>query len=100
MTFRTLGRCGTKVSTFSLGDWATFGDKVTDEKIVGDIIHYAFDNGINFFDMADVYAGGESERMMGKVLEKFPRHRLVLLSKACLPASDEVGQDGILSKKV
>lgn len=98
MTYRPLGNSGTKVSIFSLGGWATFGDKVSDQQIVSDIIHFAFDNGINFFDMADVYAGGESEKMMGKVLKDFPRHQLVLSSKAYWPASDDVNDKGLSRK--
>ena len=98
MSYRPLGKCGMKVSAFSLGGWATYGDKVTSEKVIHDIIHYAFDKGINFFDMADVYAGGESEKMMGKVLKDFPRHRLVLSSKAYWPASEDVNDRGLSRK--
>ena len=98
MTYRPLGKCGTKVSAFSLGGWATFGDNVTDQKVVHDIIHYAFDRGINFFDMADVYASGESERMMGKVLKDFPRQRVVLSSKAFWPFSDDINDRGLSRK--
>ncbi|MEE4311784.1 MAG: aldo/keto reductase family protein [candidate division KSB1 bacterium] len=98
MKYNSLGRCGMKVSMFSLGGWATFGDKVTDVKTARDIIHYAFDNGINFFDMADVYAVGEAERLMGKILKDFPRHRLVLSSKAYWPFSDDVNDRGLSRK--
>ena len=98
MTYRPLGNCGTKVSVFSLGGWATFGDKVSDQNIVSDIIHFAIDKGINLFDMADVYAGGESEKMMGKILKDFPQHRLVLSSKAYWPASDDVNDRGLSRK--
>jgi len=48
--------------------------------------------------MADVYASGESERMMGKVLTDFPRHRLVLSSKAYWPASEDVNDRGLSRK--
>ena len=48
--------------------------------------------------MADVYAGGESEIMMGKVLKEFPRHRLVLSSKAYWPASEDVNDRGLSRK--
>jgi len=98
MTYRPLGKCGTKVSMFSLGGWATFGEKVTDKTVARDIIYYAYDNGINFFDMADVYAGGKSEEMMGNVLKEFPRHRLVLSSKAYWPASEDINDRGLSRK--
>lgn len=98
MEYRALGRCGTKVSKYGLGGWATFGDSVNSQKIVHDIIHKAYDAGINFFDMADVYAGGESEKMMGNVLKEFPRHTMVLTSKAYWPASDDINDRGLSRK--
>ncbi len=68
MQYRALGRCGMKVSVFGLGGWLTFGGQVRDAKIIQNILHAAFDAGINFFDTADVYAKGESELVMGQQL--------------------------------
>lgn len=98
MEYRSLGRCGTKVSKFGFGGWATFGDSVNSQSIVNEIIKTAYEAGINFFDMADVYAGGESERMMGKSLAEFPRHTLVLSSKVFWPASKDVNDRGLSRK--
>ena len=100
MRYRSLGRCGTKVSVFGLGGWTTFGGSVTDEKSVKTIIHAAVDAGINFFDIADIYAKGESERLMGKVLRDFPRHTLVLTSKCFWPMSDDVNDAGLSRKHI
>ena len=100
MEYRSLGKCGTKVSKFGLGGWATFGDSVFDQQVVKGIIHAAHDAGVNFFDMADVYGGGESEKMMGKVLQDFPRHRLVLTSKTFWPASDDINDRGLSRKHI
>ncbi len=100
MRYRSLGRCGTKVSVFGLGGWTTFGGSVTDEKMVKTILCAAIDAGINFFDIADIYAKGESERFMGKVLRDFPRHTLVLTSKVFWPMSDDINDTGLSRKHI
>jgi len=100
MSYRSLGRCGTKVSVFSLGGWTTFGGSVTDDKTVRTIIHAAFEAGINFFDIADQYAYGEAERVMGKVLRDFPRHELVISTKVFWPMSDDVNDRGLSRKHI
>jgi aryl-alcohol dehydrogenase-like predicted oxidoreductase len=48
-----------------LGGWTTFGAAVTDDDLIGRIIRRAFDAGVTFFDIADVYARGEAERAWG-----------------------------------
>ncbi len=100
MSYRPLGRCGTKVSVFGLGGWTTFGDSITDEGAVREIIQTALDGGINFFDIADVYGKGEAERTMGKVLGDVPRHRLVISTKVYFPMSDEVNDRGLSRKHI
>lgn len=100
MRYRSLGRCGTKVSVFGLGGWTTFGESVTDLGLARSILHAAFDAGINFFDTADVYGGGEAERVMGKVLADFPRHELVISSKVFWPMSDDVNDRGLSRKHI
>src|SRR3954471_5339512 len=100
MQYRNLGRCGTKVSAFGLGGWTTFGGSVTDESMVKTIIHAAYEAGINFFDIADIYAKGESEKFMGKVFRDFQRHELVITSKVYWPMSDDVNDAGLSRKHV
>ncbi|NOZ63210.1 MAG: aldo/keto reductase [Calditrichaeota bacterium] len=100
MEYRNLGKWGLKVSKFGLGGWATYGENVNDQKIVNQIVRTAYDAGINFFDMADVYARGESEKMMGKALREFPRHTLVLSSKIFWPLSDDVNDRGLSRKHI
>ncbi|MFQ5414914.1 MAG: aldo/keto reductase family protein [Phycisphaerae bacterium] len=100
MTYRSLGACGTKVSMFGLGGWTTFGGSVTDEGTVRRIITRAFDAGINFFDISDIYAKGEAERVMGKVLAGFPRHELVITTKLFWPMSDDVNDRGLSRKHI
>jgi voltage-dependent potassium channel beta subunit len=67
--YRQLGASGLKLSQLSLGSWVTFGNQV-DCDMAYDLMTYAYDQGINFFDNAEVYAQGESERLMGAVLKK------------------------------
>lgn len=68
MEYRRLGKAGVKVSALSFGSWITFGNQVGDNT-ADECIGYAYDNGINFFDNAEVYANGESEVVMGKLLK-------------------------------
>ena len=100
MPYRSLGRCGTKVSVFGLGGWTTFGESLADAGTIRSIITAAFEAGVNFFDIADVYANGESERAMGKVLGEFPRHELVISTKVFFPMSDDVNDRGLSRKHI
>jgi len=100
MSYRPLGRCGTKVSVFGLGGWTTYGGTVKDDRTIGEILRAAYQAGINFFDIADVYANGESERAMGKVLKEFPRHTLVISSKVFFPISQDVNDRGLSRKHI
>ena len=100
MQYRSLGSCGTKVSVFSLGGWITFGDSLRDENQVSVIIRAAYDAGVNFFDTADFYARGESEKIMGKALSDLPRERLVLSSKLFWPMSEDINDRGLSRKHI
>ena len=100
MRYRSLGLCGTQVSVFGLGGWLTFGQQVTDERDGRALIQTAFDAGVNFFDIADVYARGESEEVMGRMLRDFPRHELVISSKVFFPMSDEINDRGLSRKHI
>ncbi|MBI2336329.1 MAG: aldo/keto reductase family protein [Deltaproteobacteria bacterium] len=100
MPYRALGQCGVKVSTFALGGWTTFGGSVTDPKVIHQILHHAYGVGVNFFDMADIYAKGETEKVMGQVLKEFPRHTLVLSSKVFWPMSEDVNDRGLSRKHI
>ena len=69
MEYRRLGRSGLQVSTLSLGSWVSFSKQIND-KVAEEIMSVAYENGINFFDNAEIYALGESEKMMGRVIKK------------------------------
>jgi voltage-dependent potassium channel beta subunit len=68
MEYRRLGRAGLKLSALSFGSWVTFSFQL-DDKLAGKIMGKAYDAGVNFFDNAEVYAAGESEKIMGRVLD-------------------------------
>ena len=84
MHYRRLGKSGLKVSEIGLGAWITMGSQI-DEKISSDLIHAAYDQGINFFDNSDAYANGQAEIVMGKAILDIPREALVLSSKVFWP---------------
>lgn len=100
MQYRNLGRSGLRISEISLGGWTTFGESVKDAELTKQILTRAYDAGINFFDIADAYAKGESERMMGNILKAFPRHTLVISSKLYWPMSDDVNDRGLSRKHI
>jgi voltage-dependent potassium channel beta subunit len=64
-----MGKTGLQLSILSFGSWVTFHKQI-DDSISDELMGIAYDNGINFFDNAEVYAGSESEKMMGRVLKK------------------------------
>ena len=68
MRYRRLGRSGLQVSELSLGSWVTYGNQV-DESAAIETLSAAREAGVNFFDNAEVYAGGESEILMGNALK-------------------------------
>ena len=69
MEYRRLGSSGLKVSALSFGSWVSFSFQL-DDQAATECMTAAYDAGVNFFDNAEVYAGGESELMMGRVLRK------------------------------
>jgi len=83
MEYRNLGKSGLKVSLFSFGSWLTFGKQIKDNT-AEDLMKTAYDGGVNFFDNAEIYSRGESERVMGEILKKmkWDRDTYILSSKA------------------
>lgn len=100
MRYRKLGKWGIKVSELSLGAWTTYGDSVKDQDNVRNIVRLAYENGINFFDNADIYARGLGEELMSKPLAEFPRHTLVMSTKVFWPMSDDINDRGLSRKHI
>lgn len=84
MKYRRLGKAGLKVSALSFGSWVTFDNQLDTAK-AEELMTVAYDNGVNFFDNAEVYAVGKSEEIMGKVLQKtgWRRDSYSVSSKVC-----------------
>jgi|TARA_R110000782_G_scaffold259894_1_gene350906 voltage-dependent potassium channel beta subunit len=82
MEYRRLGKSGLQLSELSLGSWLTFGKQIGNN-IAEDLMKLAYNNGVNFFDNAEIYARGESEIVMGKILKKmkWDRDSYVVSSK-------------------
>lgn len=82
MEYRFLGRSGLQVSALSFGSWVTFGEQI-DEDVAYESMKEAYDAGVNYFDNAEAYAGGQSEIMMGNIIQKagWKRSDLVLSTK-------------------
>jgi voltage-dependent potassium channel beta subunit len=82
MPYRRLGRSGLKVSVLSFGSWVSFGPQL-DVGRARDCLAAAYDAGVNFFDNAEAYAGGASERIMGEAIAAlgWPRGSYVVSSK-------------------
>jgi voltage-dependent potassium channel beta subunit len=100
MQYRRLGSAGMKVSAVSLGGWINYGEGKVEQDSARKVIEKAFECGINFFDIADIYGKGEAEKQMGAVLKQFPRHRLVISSKLFWPMSDDVNDQGLSRKHI
>ena len=79
---RRLGRSGLKVSVLSFGSWVTFGPRLEGGG-AAECMQAAYDGGITFFDNAEAYAGGESERIMGQAIRElgWPRHSYTVSTK-------------------
>jgi voltage-dependent potassium channel beta subunit len=99
MHYRRLGHSGLKVSEISLGSWVTFGSQIKEETAV-DLVHAAYDQGVNFFDNADMYANGQAEMVMGKAIKSLPRENLVLSSKVFYPTSNDPNGRGLSRKHI
>ncbi len=83
MEYRRLGKSGLQVSALSFGSWITFGKQIGDG-VAEKLMATAYDHGVNFFDNAEIYARGQSEIVMGKILKKmnWDRTSFVVSSKA------------------
>lgn len=99
MNYRRIGDCGAKVSVIGIGSWLTIGGSV-DIKTGDRIIRYAFENGVNFFDTADVYNYGEAERALGKAVKQFKRQDLFIATKCFGKMSDNPNDKGLSRKHI
>ncbi len=82
MEYRRLGKSGLQVSALSFGSWLTFGKQISDD-MAQRLMEIAYEQGVNFFDNAEIYAQGQSEIVMGNILKKvnWDRTSYVISSK-------------------
>ncbi len=99
MHYRRLGKSGLKLSEIALGAWVTFGDQI-DEKMASDLIHAAYERGVNYFDNADTYANGRAEIVMGKAIKDLPREALVISTKVFWPTMPGPNGRGLSRKHI
>lgn len=90
MQYRRLGSSGLQLSALSFGAWVTFGGQIGRSE-ARNLIAAAYDNGINFFDNAEIYAKGEAEKVMGDVIAdlRLPRDGYCVSSKVFFGAVDD-----------
>lgn len=100
MEYRFLGNSGIQVSLLSFGSWVSFATQI-DEHKASELMSYAYDQGVNFFDNAEVYAHGASEIIMGKILAKknWDRSSYLVSSKAYFGRGDKRPNMTGLSRK-
>jgi aryl-alcohol dehydrogenase-like predicted oxidoreductase len=92
--YRYLGRTGLRISALALG-CGNFGDMTT-EDAAGRIMRRAIDDGVNLFDTADAYVGGESERIIGRFLRSTgQRDRVLIATKVYYPTGDGPNDEGL-----
>jgi voltage-dependent potassium channel beta subunit len=103
MEYRRLGRSGLKVSVLSFGSWVTFGnaDQLSTAQQAAECLSAARDAGVNFFDNAESYSGGESERVMGGAFRElgWKRHEFVVSTKLFWGLHDQVNMRNTLNRK-
>lgn len=104
MQYVNLGKTGLKVSRLCLG-MMTYGSKkwrewVLKEKEAKPFVKRALDAGINFFDTADVYSLGESERITGNLLKDVKRENIVVATKVYQQMSNDPNDRGLSRKHI
>lgn len=100
MEYRHLGRAGIRVSELSFGSWVTFSNQIGVDAAV-ECMSAAHDAGVNFFDSAEVYAGGKAEEVLGAALKKLGWRRASFLvsTKFYWGLNDGVNERNTLNRK-
>lgn len=100
MEFTNLGKSGLQISRLSLGSWLTFGKQIGDD-VAERLMDIAYENGINFFDNAEIYARGKSEEVMGSILKKknWSRDSYIVSSKVFFGNGGQLPTQKGLSRK-
>lgn len=100
MQYRNLGKWGLKVSEISIGSWMTDLNGLGAAETARQSIRAAYDAGVNFFDCADAYSGGEAEKFLGNVLNDYKRSSYVVSSKVFFPVGRGANDWGLSRKHI
>lgn len=100
MKYRSMGKSGLKLSEIALGSWVTNLTNADAVELARETVNAAFDAGVNFFDCADAYSGGEAERFFGKVLGEHARNEYVVSSKVFFPMGRGANDWGLSRKHI
>ena len=100
MEYRRLGSSGLKVSALSFGSWVTFVYQL-DESTATKCMDYAYNEGVNFFDNAEAYANGKSEKLMGNIIKKLKWTRdTYIVSSKVFWGGEKPTQRGLCKKHI
>ncbi|MDQ6420544.1 aldo/keto reductase family protein [Paenibacillus sp. LHD-117] len=99
MKYRRLGRSGLQVSEIALGSWLTH-ENAAQAASAAEAIRKAYELGVNYFDTANMYAGGEAERIMGRALSGYARDTYVLGTKVYFDMGQGANQRGLSRKHI
>ena len=100
MKYRNLGKWGLKVSEIALGSWMTDLNGLGAAETARQSIRTAYDAGVNFFDCADAYSGGEAEKFLGTALRDYKRSSYVVSSKVFFPMGRGANDWGLSRKHI
>lgn len=100
MKYRKLGKWGLKVSEVALGSWLTDLSDSAAVETARECLKLAYEGGVNFFDCADGYNGGGSEKFFGEALKDYPRSSYVISSKVFFPVGPGVNDRGLSRKHI
>lgn len=100
MEYRNVGKSGLKVSEIAVGSWMTDLQGSEKAAVAEQTIRQAYDAGVNFFDCADAYSGGEAEKFLGRILKDYSRSSYVVSSKVFFPTGRGANEWGLSRKHI
>ena len=99
MEYRQVGSSGLRVSEIALGNWLTHGGSIENDTAI-ECVRAALDEGITFFDTADIYNKGRAETVLGEALKSEKRDDVVIATKVFWPMSDNPNDQGLSRKHI
>ena len=100
MKYRNLGSSGLRLSEIAIGSWMTALSTDSQREVAENTLRSAYENGVNFFDCADGYSGGEAEKFLGTILKSYRRGSYVVSSKVYFPVGESEMERGLSRKHI